>query len=92
MLAKNIEILVSSVSERVNSKTNLPYLALSILTLDDGTTFNVLEKDSEKFGLYRPMEKYLVNLKINSSQYGISVAIENVLADRGNILRNSSEE
>ena len=51
MLAKNIEILVSSVSEKVNSKTNLPYLALSILTLDDGTTFNVLEKDSEKFGL-----------------------------------------
>ena len=92
MLAKNIEILVSSVTDKVNSKTNLPYLALSILTLDDGTTFNVLEKDSKKFGLYRPMGKCLVDLKINSSRYGRSVVRENVLADRGNILVNSSEE
>lgn len=88
MLIKNVGILISSVQEKTNSKTNLPYLAIQILTLDDGTNFNVMERDSERFGLYKPMEKYLVDLKIASSQYGINVSIDNVLKDMGNIISN----
>ena len=86
MIVKNVDILVSSVEEKVNSNTHLPYLAIKILSLPDGDNFNVLERDAEKFGLYQPMEKYKVDLKITSNQYGISVAIENVLKDLGNIL------
>ena len=86
MLVRNVDILVSSVEEKVNNNTKLPYLAIKILSLPDGDNFNVLERDSEKFGLYQPMEKYKVNLKITSNQYGISVSIENVLKDLGNIL------
>ena len=86
MLVKNVDILVSSVEEKVNNNTKLPYLAIGIMTLDDGTNFNVLERNTEKFGLYQPMEKYKVDLKITSNQYGISVAIESVLKDLGNIL------
>ena len=90
MLVKNIDILVSSVEEKVNNNTKLPYLAIGIMTLDDGTNFNVLERDSDKFGLYKAMEKYKVNLKISSSQYGINVSIEEVLKDLGNILNINS--
>ena len=86
MLVKNVDILVSSVEEKVNNNTHLPYLAIKILSLPDGDNFNVLERDSEKFGMYKAMEKYKVDLKITSSQYGISVSIENVLKDLGNIL------
>ena len=86
MLVKNVDILVSSIEEKVNNNTKLPYLAIGIMTLDDGTNFNVLERNTEKFGLYQPMEKYKVDLKITSNQYGISVAIESVLKDLGNIL------
>ena len=86
MLVKNVDILVSSVVEKVNNNTKLPYLAIGIMTLDDGTNFNVLERNTEKFGMYKAMEKYRVDLKITSNQYGISVAIENVLKDLGNIL------
>lgn len=86
MLVKNIDILVSSVEEKVNNNTKLPYLAIGIMTLDDGSNFNVLERDSEKFGLYQPMQKYRVNLKVSSSQYGINVSIEDVLKDLGSIL------
>ena len=86
MLVKNMDILVSSIEEKVNNNTKLPYLAIGIMTLDDGTNFNVLERNTEKFGLYQPMEKYKVDLKITSNQYGISVAIESVLKDLGNIL------
>ena len=86
MLVKNIDILVSSVEEKVNNNTKLPYLAIGVMTLDDGTNFNALERNTEKFGLYTPMEKYKVDLKITSNQYGISVAIESVLKDLGNIL------
>ena len=92
MLVKNMDILVSSIEEKVNNNTKLPYLAIGIMTLDDGTNFNVLERNTEKFGLYQPMEKYRVDLKITSNQYGISVAIENVLRDLGNILTINKKE
>ena len=58
MLVKNVDILVSSVEEKVNNNTNLPYLAIKILTLPDGDNFNVLERDTEKFGMFKAMEKY----------------------------------
>ena len=86
MYVKNVEILVSSVEIRKNSKTNLEYLMLGVLTLDDGTNFTVLEKDMSKQGLLKPMNKYRVNLKVSSSQYGINVTIEDVLKDEGNIM------
>ena len=86
MIVKNVDILVSSVEEKVNNNTKLPYLAIKILSLPDGDNFSVLERDSEKFGMFKAMEKYRVDLKITSNQYGISVAIENVLKDLGNIL------
>ena len=92
MLVKNMDILVSSIEEKVNNNTKLPYLAIGVMTLDDGTNFNVLERNTEKFGLYKPMEKYKVDLKITSNQYGISVAIESVLKDLGNILTINKKE
>ena len=52
MLVKNMDILVSSIEEKVNNNTKLPYLAIGIRTLDHGTNFNVLERNTEKFGLY----------------------------------------
>lgn len=92
MYVKNVEILVSSVEIRKNSKTNLDYLMLGVLTLDDGTNFTVLEKDMSKQGLLKPMNKYRVNLKVSSSQYGINVTIEDVLKDEGNIMFNAPTE
>ena len=55
MIVKNVDILVSSVEEKVNNNTHLPYLAIKILSLPDGDSFSVLERDTEKFGLYQPM-------------------------------------
>ncbi|WP_288326630.1 hypothetical protein [uncultured Clostridium sp.] len=92
MYVKNVGILVSSVDVRKNSKTNLDYLMLGVLTLDDGTNFSIIEKDMSKQGLLKPMNKYKVNLKISSSQYGINVAIEDILKDEGNIMFNVSIE
>lgn len=85
MLVKNIEILVSSIEMRKNSK-NVDYMSLGVVTLDDGTTFNVLEKDMNKQGLLKPMNRYRVNMKVSSSQYGINISIEDVLKDEGSIL------
>ena len=92
MYVINVGILVSSVDVRKNSKTNLDYLMLGVLTLDDGTNFSIIEKDMSKQGLLKPMNKYKVNLKISSSQYGINVAIEDILKDEGNIMFNVSIE
>lgn len=86
MIAKDVDVLVSKITRKRNSKTNLDYLALSIGTLDDGSVFNVLERNEDNFKLYEPMEKYNVDMSITSSQYGVSVGIDNINASKGNIL------
>lgn len=90
MKVNNIEILVSSIEIKKNSKTNLDYMMLGVLTLDDGTNFNIIEKDMNKQGFLKAMNKYRVNLKVSSSQYGINVSIEDILQDLGNILGMST--
>lgn len=88
MIAKNIEILVTKVDKKRNSKTNLDYLSIGIVTLDDGSTFNVMERDEDKFGQYCPMCKYKADLVISSSQYGINISISNLSDPEGSIINN----
>ena len=85
MLVKDIEILVTKVEKKKNSKTGADYLAIGLLTLDDGSNFTVLERDEEKFGLYTPMVKYTADLVVSSNQYGINIGIDNISEPEGSI-------
>ena len=87
MIIKNIEILVTKVERKKNSK-NVEYLSVGIVTLDDGSTFNVMEKDEERFGQYCPMCKYKADLVVSSSQYGINVSIKELSAPEGSIIND----
>lgn len=86
MKVNNIEVLVSSLEVKKNSNTKEDYISLGILTLDDGTNFTVSEKDMSRLQLLKAMNKYKMNLKITSSQYGIRVSIDDIVKDLGNIL------
>lgn len=87
MLVNNKEILISSIEVKKNGK-NEEYLLIGLLTLDDGTNFNVLEKDMQRLEQIKSMNKYRANLKVTSNQYGINVSISDILKDEGNILNN----
>ena len=87
MIIKNLEILVTKVERKKNSK-NVEYLSVGIVTLDDGSTFNVMEKDEERFGQYCPMCKYKADLVVSSSQYGINVSIKELSAPEGSIIND----
>ena len=87
MIIKNLEILVTKVERKKNSK-NVEYLSVGIVTLDDGSTFNVMEKNEERFGQYCPMCKYKADLVVSSSQYGINVSIKELSAPEGSIIND----
>lgn len=86
MKINNQVILINSISQKVNSKTNLPYEAISFTSLPDGSVFNTLVRDENMFGMLRAMNKYQCNFTLSSSQYGLSITINEVLKDLGNIL------
>ena len=86
MLVKDIEILVTKIERKKNSKTGADYLAIGLLTLDDGSNFTVLERDEDKFGQYAAMVKYIADLRVSSSQYGVSVAVEELKEPQGSII------
>ena len=87
MIIKNLEILVTKVERKKNSK-NVEYLSVGIVTLDDGSTFNVMEKDEERFGQYCPMCKYKADLVVSSSQYGINISIQDLGEPEGSIIND----
>ena len=87
MIIKNLDILVTKVERKKNSK-NVEYLSVGIVTLDDGSTFNVMEKDEERFGQYCPMCKYKADLVVSSSQYGINISIKELSEPEGSIIND----
>ncbi|HHD2604316.1 TPA: hypothetical protein ACOTGY_002899 [Clostridium perfringens] len=58
---------------------------ISLLDLNSGDIFDVLEKDLEVMKNIVPMTKYKVDLRLSSSKYGLSLAIENIGDNLGGI-------
>ncbi|WP_283689197.1 hypothetical protein [Clostridium perfringens] len=78
MLCTKIDI-----KEKKDSKEQ--YLMISLLDLNSGDVFDVLEKDLEVMKNIIPMTKYTFDLKLSSSKYGLSLAIENIGENLGEI-------
>lgn len=58
---------------------------ISLLDLGSGDIFDILEKDLEVMKNIIPMTKYKVDLKLSSSKYGLSLAIESIGDSLGGI-------
>ncbi|MGU9204044.1 hypothetical protein ACV3YL_13040 [Clostridium perfringens] len=78
MLCTKVEL-----KEKKDSKEQ--YLMVSLLDLASGDVFDILEKDLEMLKNLTPMTKYKVDLKLSSSKYGLSLAIENIGDNLGGI-------
>jgi hypothetical protein len=86
MKINNINVLVSSIEQKTNSKTNAIYWAVGILDLNDGTNFNLTIKEQELASKLKTMFKYVVNLSLKDSQYGMRLSLDNVNKELGSIL------
>lgn len=67
-------------------KLNEEYFIISLLALEDGTTFNIIVKDKDIADKIAPMNKYIINLSLSSSQYGLKLDIVQVVKALGSII------
>ena len=85
MIIKKVDMLCTKVDVKEKKDTKEQYLMISILDLNSGDIFDVLEKDLEVMKNIVPMTKYKVDLRLSSSKYGLSLAIENIGDNLGGI-------
>ncbi len=85
MIIKKLDMLCTKVDVKEKKDTKEQYLMISLLDLNSGDIFDVLEKDLEVMKNIVPMTKYKVDLRLSSSKYGLSLAIENIGDNLGGI-------
>ena len=85
MLIKKLDMLCTKVEVKEKKDNKEQYLMISLLDLGSGDVFDILEKDLEVMKNIVPMTKYKVDLRLSSSKYGLSLAIENIGDNLGGI-------
>ncbi|EGT3604714.1 MAG: hypothetical protein E6682_15310 [Clostridium perfringens] len=85
MLIKKLDMLCTKVEIKEKKDNKEQYLMISLLDLGSGDIFDILEKDLEVMKNIIPMTKYKVDLKLSSSKYGLSLAIESIGDSLGGI-------
>lgn len=85
MLIKKLDMLCTKVDIKEKKDSKEQYLMISLLDLGSGDVFDILEKDLEVMKNIIPMNKYKVDLRLSSSKYGLSLAIENIVDNLGGI-------
>ncbi|WP_283696386.1 hypothetical protein [Clostridium perfringens] len=85
MIIKKLDMLCTKVDVKEKKDTKEQYLMISLLDLNSGDVFDILEKDLEIMKNIIPMTKYKVDLRLSSSKYGLSLAIESIGDNLGGI-------
>ena len=84
MKLKDIEMLCTKVELKTN-KEGAAYLIITLLSLKDGSSFEIMDKNIEYMQKLQPMNKYVVNLELQSSKYGLRMGLESVGKELGGI-------
>lgn len=84
MKLKDIEMLCTKVDLKTN-KEGAAYIIITLLSLKDGTSFEVMEKNIEYMQKLQPMQKYVLTLDLQSSKYGLRMALDSVGKELGGI-------
>lgn len=84
MKLKDIEMLCTKVDLRTN-KEGGAYIIITLLSLKDGTSFEIMEKNIEYMQKLQPMNKYVLNLDLQSSKYGLRMALDSIGKELGGI-------
>ena len=74
MKISNIEVMILKVDQKIN-KDNQQYWLVSLATIEDGETFNIIVKDYDKVKNFEAFQKAVVNFKLSNSKYGIALSL-----------------
>lgn len=84
-------VLVSSVDMKVKKNDNSAYAQIGILSVDDGQKYDVSVSDSNIYNVLKPMTMCEMVLQVLNSQYGMRLAIIQVLTVGNSILGDSKK-
>lgn len=84
MKLKDIEMLVTKVDLKSN-KEGAAYIIITVLSLKDGTSFEIMEKNIEYMQKLQPMNKYVMTLDLQSSKYGLRMNLDSLSKELGGI-------
>ena len=83
MKIQNVNVLVTKVEMKQGK--NSSYLAIDFIDMSTGQLFTVIDKEIDRIQQLRNMTKYIFNLSISSSKYGIQLSIDNIVKELGGI-------
>lgn len=84
MKINKIDVLVTKVELKQN-KEGKAYLIIEFLDLEDGSSYQLIEKDIELMKSLKHMTKYKVDLKLSSNKYGLKLEIVKIIEELGAI-------
>ncbi len=78
MLLKNIEMMVTKVEVKEGKEKN-KYLFLNLVDISSGDMFEIIHKDLEDMGKFKPFNKVRVNLNLTNSKYGLNLKLNEIV-------------
>lgn len=84
MKINQIEVIITKLELRKNSKGEA-YLSIDFLDMESGDGFNIISKNIELMSKVKQMCKYIINLNLNSSRYGLKLDIVSIEKELGAI-------
>lgn len=84
MKINKAEVIITKLELRKNSKGEA-YLTIDFLDMETGDGFNVISKNIELMSKVKQMCKYVINLNLTSSKYGLRLDIVSIEEELGEI-------
>lgn len=78
MIIREVEVLVTKTEIKTNGKGEA-YVLIDFVDYGSGDSFNIMTKDIEILQKLDKMTKYLINLDLTSSKYGLRLNIDSIL-------------
>lgn len=85
MKIANIDVLATKIEVKEKKDSKEKYLMISLLDMSSGDVFELLEKDIEYLSKISAMQRYIVDLNLSSSKYGLKLELLGVKDDKGAI-------
>lgn len=84
MKINKAEVIITKSELKKNSKGEA-YLTIDFLDMETGDGFNVISKNIELMSKVKQMCKYVINLNLTSSKYGLRLEIVSIEEELGAI-------
>ena len=79
MKINKVDMLVAKIESKTSSKDNKEYAMVNLISIPEGDSFQIIEKDMTRITQLTPFTKIKVNLNLTSSQYGLKIDIDDIL-------------